>query len=283
MVIILILCLSLLCAGSTQCGRFAREELGTSDMVRFTSGLHKYYNCTIVGSRLTSNLKIGVYIHDHKTKIQFDINDTNTYRVSTVRIEDFYFAYIDVTNTITGKNKYIKLIAKDRKMMEFLDSTVLRILITETISSAPTFKNSSVTIITLFDDLFIGSIVGKLSVQKEIAQVIFSMDPSYLTLIKEFSITTDGRILLTRRLNEKKKNAYEFKVNTRYMGSSLQNSIMMKISVKPGIRKKVHFDQSLRNRYLHPVKAPAYSRQEQLYLHYNISFLEFAPKIYHYR
>ena len=67
--------------------RFIREELGVTDRLRFTSGLHQYYNCTIYNNRLVSNFKIGMYLHDHKTKIQFSINDTENYILRTTKLQ----------------------------------------------------------------------------------------------------------------------------------------------------------------------------------------------------
>ena len=268
-----LLYICLLYIGSIQCDRFTREELGTSDMVRFTSGLYKYYNCTVVGNKLMSNLKIGVYIHDLKTSIEFSINDTDTYVLSTVKIVDFYFAHINVIRTITEKNKYIKLRAKDKRNGAFIDDTILRVFTPKAISSAPTFRNYSITIINIFDDLFVGSVIGKLLAYSHTRQVIFSIDPRYLVLSKEVCVTVDGRILLTRHLSAKKTKKLQFIVNANYMGSSLKSSIIIKIMVKPGIKIKKRIDHSTLQSQYNTKKTRLSAVQE-----YNISFFELAPK-----
>lgn len=255
--------------------RYAREELGISDRLRFTSGVHRFYNCTVTSSGyLSSNLKTGIFIHNYKPLLQFYINDTSTYEVTTERVEDFYFAYIKAKKKVDKSNNRIRLTAKNKIDGVFIDETLLKVQTVANLS-APVFLNSSNTIIDIKDNLFVGSVLGKLVVDEDIRQVIFAMSAKFVSLVSEFSITVDGRILLSKIVSAKSKNFYEFKVDAYSVNSQFSASVLVKINVLQGSKHVDPYQNLL------PVKPgkpqPTFEPQFQLKKKFDFSFNELAP------
>ena len=230
--------------------RFVREELGVADRLRFTSGKREHYECEIINNRLISNLKIGIYVYNHKSSIKFKINDTN-YGVETVKLENFFSAVVTTKGKINlNSNQNIQLIAHDKDEI-FIDETILKIArSTNKITAAPSFINASTTFITIHDDTAIGSSVGKLYVQNQLVPVTFYLNSEDLTRVKEFTISVDGRLILTKPLDYKRKDQFKFSVFARYVESSKSSSINIQVDVIPALKTTPHKPfESLRHLY----------------------------------
>ena len=225
--------------------RFQREELGVPDRLRFTSGKNTFYDCDIVNGKLVSNLKIGIYIYDHKLAIRYATNNTN-FMVKERKVQDFYFAQITVKNPVHyHKQHVVKLVAKDDSDI-FVDETLLKISSPRIISSsAPTFVNDSNTNIVIYDDVFVGSSIGKLAITNKKVPVTFYLGKS--STLQEFGVTVDGSIIITKRLNANQKNFYEFKVYAKHQTTSPSASITLVVAVKKGLDPKR--TATLRNLY----------------------------------
>ncbi|XP_065667525.1 protocadherin Fat 1 [Hydra vulgaris] len=259
--------------------RFYREELGYADRLRFTSGLYRLYNCTVINKRLVSNLKIGIYAHEtneNKVSIDFAINDTSVYSLSTVKVEDFYFAFVNVHDVVHENNRVIELIALDSNTGNLIDKTLLYVYVKEDHYLPPEFDSDSKTI-TLYDDLFLGSVIGKVKLKKIFSDVIFYVDEKNLALMNEFRVSVDGRIFLTKNLNAALKNYFEFYLNARFVDSNLYSSIKISILVKPG--SKPSADKIFKNVLpIQPLGINSYT-SHLIKRDYNFSISELAPKL----
>ena len=261
--------------------RFYREELGYADRLRFTSGLYRLYNCTVVSNRLVSNLKIGIYTHEtheNKVSIHYTLNDTSIYTLTTAKVEDFYFAIVNVNGAVLENNKVIELTAIDSNTGNIIDRTLLYVYVKEDHNLPPIFDSNSKTI-SLYDDLFLGSIIGKITLKKAYSDAILYIDETNVDLIKEFSVSVDGRIILTKSLNAAVKNYFEFYVNARFLDSSLYSSIKVSIHVKPGLKPQKPVDRTFRN--IIPLQSSSAGNSYTSHLlrrDYVFSISELAPK-----
>ena len=234
----LLLIFILTATGNVAATRFQREELGVPDRLRFTSGKNTFYECDIIDGKLVSNLKIGIYIYHHQLVINFATNDTN-FVVTKRKVQNFYFAEVTVKNPIQHHNQYIiRLVAKDNSDI-FIDETLLKISSPRVISSAaPTFVNSSRTNLVIFDDVFVGSSIGKLAITNKQVPVKFYLGKDEAVSSQAFGVTVDGSIIVTKRLNADQKNFYEFKVNAKHQATSPSASVTLVVAVKKGLDPK---------------------------------------------
>ena len=230
------------------CERFAREELGIADRLRFTSGAYGVYNCTIYNKTVISNLKIGVYTYDQKTVLRFTLNDTSHYLVKSEKVEDFYFANIFVKRRVNVQNHIVELKAYQTGIERLIDTTLLNIEIFGVRTSLPELQNSSLTQIRINDSVIIASIIGRLSTKENKNEVIYSMNIHDLSRNDEFAVTTDGRILVAKRLNATKKSSYEFKVDVKFIGAQQARIVTVEIIVAPSPNTEAFIDKFIRQR-----------------------------------
>lgn len=231
------ICSTLWLFGTTVGNKFTREELGVSGRLRFTSGQDTYYNCTVVNNILVSNLKIGIFIHDHTTSIIYKINDTQSFQLTSRKIEDFYFAQVKIISHFSDTNRYVKLTATNGNTGVFISETILRIQsFGKHLSNPVYFQNNTKRVITVFDDMFIGSVIMKLWKQNYKEDLIFYLSEVQLHTMHAFSVTADGRIILSRRLNAAKRSRYKFRVTVGYLYSSSRSFIDIQVNVVRGIR-----------------------------------------------
>lgn len=249
----------LICWYVVSATRFQREELGVPDRLRFTSGKNSFYVCDIVNGQLVSNLKIGIHIYDHTSKLTFVANDTN-FIVKAKKVQNFYFAQVVKHSSVKYYGPHVvKLIAKDDSGL-FVDETLLKISSPRIISStAPNFVNDTNTNIVIYDDVFVGSSIGKLAITNNQVPVIFYLGQSEASSLHEFGVTADGSIIITKRLNANKKNFFEFKVYAKHQGSSLSAFITLAVAVKKGMDpKRIATLRNLYHTFTNDLK-PAYS------------------------
>ena len=238
----------LICWYVVSATRFQREELGVPDRLRFTSGKNSFYVCDIVNGQLVSNLKIGIHIYDHTSVIKFTTNDTN-FIVKAEKFQDFYFAQVTVKNSTVKYHErhMVKLVAKDDSNI-FVDETLLKISSPRIISStAPNFVNDTNTNIVIYDDVFVGSSIGKLAITNKQVPVTFYLGSREASSLHEFGVTVDGSIIVTKRLNANQKNFYEFKVYAKHQSTSPSAYITLAVAVKKGLNPKR--TATLRNLY----------------------------------
>ncbi|XP_066917747.1 protocadherin Fat 1-like [Clytia hemisphaerica] len=260
-----------------ECTRFQREELGVPDRLRFTSGKNTYYNCDIFNGQLVSNLKIGLHIYNHKSVINFAINDTN-FNVVAEKVQDFYFAHIRIVKKPAKLNEVvIKLVAKDESGI-FIDETLLRINSPKIITtSAPVFVNSSDTNIDVYDDVFVGSTIGHLLITNRDASVIYYLDQKDSITLREFGVTVDGSIIVTKRLNHERKNNFKFQVNAKHSNLGPSASITLTVTVKSGTSpKKIPELRRLYQPLINQKPKSAYSVSKNGLIKFSLS--ELAPK-----
>ena len=266
------------CFSVKNCERFAREELGIADRLRFTSGANGVYNCTIYNKTVVSNLKIGVYTYDQKTILRFTLNDTSHYLVKSEKVEDFYFANIFVKKPVNVQNHILELKAYQTGSETLIDKTLLNIEIFGVRTSLPELQNSSLTKIKINDNVIVASIIGRLSTKESKNGVIYSMNVHDLSRNDEFAVTTDGRILVAKRLNATKKSSYEFKVNVKFIGAQQARTLTVEIIVAPSPDTDALIDKSIRQRntlYTQPAGVPL---PELKFEAYNFSISELAQK-----
>ena len=216
---------------SLSLNRYNQEDYGSVDRLRFTSAKVGYYNATIKGrKRIISDLKIGIYIHNHKTMLKYEINDTDNYMVKTWKMEDFYFANIKIRKNVLVNdfNRYLKLTAQHKKSNKYVDETVL--VIDKKDTRTPRFSNSTLNEITIMDNIPVGTVIGDLQVVDEQEKTLFLMDPSNLSEIREFGLTLGGRIILLKSI-AKNQRSYRFNVQAKYHSSDAFSTAIVTIKV----------------------------------------------------
>ncbi len=217
------------CESPRSSGRFVkREEVGSKSRLRFTSGSYGYYNASTEESHvepvIKSDMKMGIYVYDAHTKIDYEIDKTKLFSVKSEQIADFVFLRLkikDVINADVQHHHKINVIAKNRRTKEEIDRTTIYLQVLDVNESPPIFPDSEKVLQkTVNENLQIGSKI--LQVKASDAdngvngELFYFIKSSEVFSVQDFSLHPDtAELILVRPLNFSRRNIYNFHIIAR--------------------------------------------------------------------
>eukprot|EP00794_Sanderia_malayensis_P006790 gene6790-7556_t len=202
-----------------------REEVGSPSRLRFTSGSYGYYNASTEESHaqgiITSDMKMGIYVYDAHTKIDYELDKVKKFSVKSEQIEDFVFLRLKVEGLLNSdlQSTYkIDVIARNRRTKEEIDRTTVYLHVLDINEFTPTFANPDEVIQkTVSEDLKIGTTILKVKASDsdvgKNGELFYSILSSEVFLVQEFSLHPHtGELTLVQPLNFNKKHVYSFHI-----------------------------------------------------------------------
>lgn len=190
--------------------------------IKFTSG--GIYQATIpeitpLGTRVKCDLKMGVYVHEAESEVQFIItkgNERGAFAVSTRRVKDFVFMDIKIKrkpNRESVGNYLLTVVAQNQRTKDVLDTSELNVSVTDSNDNRPIISPSFQRV-TIKEDI---------PLHTSVAQVVATdadIGPngwlyfSFKTKSSFFAVDpVSGVITVTRTLAGKRRRSYELLVS----------------------------------------------------------------------
>ena len=189
--------------------------------IKFTSGgiyMASVPESTLVGLQVKCDLKMGVYVHERKSEIQFIItrgNEQGAFRVSARKVKDFFFMDI-ITNKQLNREStdhyLLTVVAQDPRTRRTLDQTEVNVSVLDANDNRPIFFNAT-QFLTVDEDIPLHTSVAKvIATDADIGPngwLYFTFKEKISTFAMD---PVSGVVTVTRRLNAARRKIYQLRV-----------------------------------------------------------------------